>query len=1015
MSSSMPPSMPNGFPQLISASYQRRLDGFQASHCDPTWLPQRLAGFPKYPLFTEHLQLLWGTSDFVGEHCETHPELFQQLVDSGDLQRSYSRQDFQQAIDQRLLCRQQAANGKAPDEEQLATELRLFRSREQMRIIWRDFSRQASMPETTRELTWMAEAAIKASLGVLHPITCEELGAPFSGADQGATEQGATEQGATEQNKEHNEQQQKMLVLAMGKMGAEELNLSSDIDLIFAYPEKGETRRTATSPRGKTVSNQEFFTRLGQKLIAALDRQTADGFVFRVDMRLRPYGQSGALVMSFDALEEYYLTQGREWERFAMVKARAVAGESEDIQRLDDILRPFIYRKYLDFGSIDALRDLKRSINRELKRKGMQTDIKLGPGGIREIEFITQAFQLVRGGRNSALQTPSLSQALEQLAADQIIESSDRDNLWQAYCFLRNTEHALQGIADKQTQQLPEDELGQQRVALIVGCANWDDFQQQLETHRDYVMSVFEDMFADPDNQDGLEAEGLGQGSNQTVAGQGDESIWCQPLELAELLEHLQVAGYQQPQAIAEQLYGIYQSKAVIGLDLEPRSRLDKLMPNLVGACAATENNSVTLSRVVGLVQAVLRRSAYLVLLAENPSALQQLVLLCQSSSWIAEQLTAYPVLLDELLDRNSLYTVQSKGSLQDQLRQQMLRVADDDLEQQMEVIRYFVRSNSLRVAACDITEVIPLMQVSDYLTWIAEVVIDYGITIAWQHLSRQYGQPQDCTLESPDFIVLGYGKLGGIELGYKSDLDLVFLHRGIAGQTIGGPRSIDNSTFYVRLGQRIIHLLSTVTASGAAYEIDMRLRPSGNSGMLVSSLAAFEKYQRETAWTWEHQALVRARFVAGNKKLGEEFNLLRKSLLQQHRSEQLLRAKVVEMREKMRKHLGQTVKDGKYSLKQGVGGIVDIEFMVQFAVLAWSHSHPEISRWSDTIRILESLAQCGLISEQKSGLLIDAYKRYRSAGHRLQLQNQLAEVSSSEFLQSRELVTAEWKQLFTG
>ena len=1003
--------MPKTFPQLISASYQRRLEGFQAAHPDPTWLAQRLTEFPEYPLFAEHLELLWGTSDFVGEQSETYPDDFQQLVDSGDLQRSYSRADFQQAIDQRLSSREKALNKKALNEtalnetalneEQLASHLRLFRRREQMRIIWRDFSRQASMPETTRELTWMAEAAITASLNVLHPITCEELGAPFSG-DEGASDQNK------DKDKEHDKEPQNMLVLAMGKMGAEELNLSSDIDLIFAYPEKGETRRTATSPRGKTVSNQEFFTRLGQKLIAALDRQTADSFVFRVDMRLRPYGQSGALVMSFDALEEYYLTQGREWERFAMVKARAVAGDAKEIQRLDEILRPFIYRKYLDFGAIDALRDLKRSINRELKRKGMHSDIKLGPGGIREIEFITQAFQLVRGGRNSALQTPSLYQALQQLAADQIIEGSDRDRLWQAYSFLRNSEHALQGIADKQTQQLPDDDLSQQRVALIVGCDSWSDFQQQLQAHRDYVISVFEDMFAEPDPQSSLE------NLEQTVAGT-EPLNWSTPLELSELLEHLQDLGYQQPQAVAQQLHEIYQGKAVIALELEPRSRLDKLMPNVVSACATTDDNSVTLSRVVGLIQAVLRRSAYLVLLAENPSALQQLVLLCQSSSWIAEQLTAYPVLLDELLDRNSLYTVQSKDSLQDQLRQQMLRVADDDLEQQMEVIRYFVRSNSLRVAACDITEVLPLMQVSDYLTWIAEVVIEHAMTIAWLHLSQQVGQPQGSSLQSPGFIVLGYGKLGGIELGYKSDLDLVFLHRGTAGETLGGPRSIDNSTFYARLGQRIIHLLSTTTSSGAAYEIDMRLRPSGNSGMLVSSLKAFEKYQQDSAWTWEQQALVRARVVAGEKSLAEDFNRLRQAVLMQPRDEQVLRTEVEQMREKMRKHLGRPSKIGKYSLKQGAGGIVDIEFMVQFAVLAWSHNHPEISRWSDTIRTLESLAQCGLISEQQSGLLIDAYKRYRSAGHRLQLQNQLAEVSGSEFLEYRELVSAQWKQLFTG
>ena len=986
--------MPKTFAPLINASYQRYLESFQAAHHDPGWLSKRLASFPKYPLFAEHLQLIWGSSEFVGEQCEAYPELFQQLVDSGDLQRSYSRQHFQQAIDQRLpSCTEAACSDVACSEEQLAHQLRLFRRRELIRIIWRDFTRQASMSETTREMTWMAEAVISASLNILHPMTCAELGTPFSGSNEHQIEQ-------------------KMVVLAMGKMGAEELNISSDIDLIFVYPEKGETRRADSSQFRKTVSNQEFFTRLGQKLIAALDRQTADGFVFRVDMRLRPYGQSGALVASFDALEEYYLTQGREWERYAMIKARAVAGEPADVQRLDDILRPFIYRKYLDFGAIDSLRDLKRAINRELKRKGMQADVKLGPGGIREVEFITQAFQLIRGGRNLALQTPSLHQALQQLAADQIIDQRDCDNLWQAYTFLRNTEHALQGIADKQTQQLPRDELGQHRVAAIVGCEDWEDFQQQLQRHRDYVITVFADMFADHDIQAGGEQ---GESLDRQSLEQSDVAVWRQPLALNEILEQLIKAGYSDAQVVAEQLYGMYQSRAVIGLDQGPRSRLDKLMPNVIAACAAADDNSITLSRVVGLIQAVLRRSAYLALLAENPTALQQLVQLCQSSSWIAEQLTAYPALLDELLDTRTLYTVPSKELLQDQLRQQMLRVADDDLEQQMEVIRYFVRSNTLRVAACDVTEVIPLMQVSDYLTWIAEVVIDCTMMISWHYLSHQYGQPQDSNATSPDFIVLGYGKLGGIELGYKSDLDLVFLHRGVAGQTVGGLRSIDNNLFYVRLGQRIIHLLSTVTVSGAAYEIDMRLRPSGNSGMLVSSMAAFEKYQRENAWTWEHQSLVRARVVAGEKTLAEEFNRLRQAVLMQSRDDPLLRAEVEKMREKMRKHLGRPSKEGKYSLKQGVGGIVDIEFMVQFAVLAWSHDHPELARWSDTIRILESLAHCGLLSAQQSSLLIDAYKRYRSAGHRLQLQNQLAEVANSDFLECRKRVAAQWQQLFNN
>jgi glutamate-ammonia-ligase adenylyltransferase len=983
--------MSRTLPALITAKYQRYLEGFQTAHSDPAWLSSLLDNNPKYPLFAEHLQLLWGCSDFVGQQCQLHSIEFQELVESGDLQRSYSLEDYQQRIEQRL-----------PDdcsEEQLCQQLRLFRRRELIRIIWRDFSRQAPLLEITADMTAMAESVINASLSVLHRITCEELGTPCR---EGAKDD---VQGKIEQQ---------MVVVAMGKMGAQELNISSDIDLIFAYPRKGETRRPESSPRQKTVSNQEFFTRLGQKLIAALDKKTVDGFVFRVDMRLRPYGQSGALVLSFDALEEYYQTQGREWERYAMVKARAVAGEQSDRDYLNTILRPFTYRKYLDFGAIEALRDLKRTIDRELLRKGMQTDIKLGPGGIREVEFITQAFQLIRGGRNSDLQTQSLHQALQQLAADQVLDSKDIDGLWQAYIFLRNTEHALQGIADKQTQQLPDDELGQQRVATILGFDNWQDFDQSLQQHRQHVMRIFADIFADPEQaEDGTAAE---------LSASEESENWLQQLDAAELQSQLEAVGYTDAQLIAQQLYSMSQSKAVLGLDAEPRSRLDRLMPKLIAACATASDNSITLCRVLGLVQAVLRRSAYLALLGENPKALQQLILLCERSSWVADQLTAYPALLDELLDPRALYTAPDKEVLQDHLRQHMLRVPDDDLEQQMDIIRYFVRSYTLRVAACELTDAMPLMQVSDYLTWLAEVVIEHTVNISWKHLTDQYGQPQGSDGKVPGFIVVAYGKMGGIELGYKSDLDLVFLYndsgggsggKSSSGQCTSGPRIIDNSTFFARLGQRIIHILSTLTPSGAAYEIDMRLRPSGNSGMLVSSLTAFEKYQREDAWTWEHQALVRARVVAGDKKLGEAFDLARKSILEQKRCEQALRTEVVKMREKMRKHLGQATKDGKFSLKQGVGGIVDIEFMVQFAVLAWSHNHPELSCWSDSIRILESLAQSGLLSEQKTSQLIDAYKRYRSAGHLLQLQNQLPEIANAELLEHREIVTTQWQQLF--
>ena len=514
--------MSRTLPALITAKYQRYLEGFQAAHPDPAWLSGLIADYPKYPLFAEHLQLLWGCSDFVAQQCQLHPLEFQQLVESGDLQRSYSLQDYQQRIRQRLTsdC----------SEEQLGQQLRTFRRRELMRIIWRDFSRQAPLLETTADMTSMAESAINVAISVLHPITCEELGTAYRGEAKGE------EEGKAEL---FEQAEQQMIVVAMGKMGAHELNISSDIDLIFAYPRKGITRRPASSAQAKTVSNQEFFTRLGQKLIAALDRKTADGFVFRVDMRLRPYGQSGPLVMSFDALEEYYQTQGREWERYAMVKARAVTGEPADRDYLDSILRPFTYRKYLDFGAIEALRDLKKAIDREILRKGMHSDIKLGPGGIREVEFIAQAFQLIRGGRNIDLQTQSLSQAMQQLAADQVLNSEDIDGLWRAYEFLRNTEHALQGIADKQTQELPADELGQQRVAAILGCDSWQDFDQQLQQHRQHVKKIFADIFADPDR-----AEDTGE---TNLIGSEDGGSWLHQMDAAELEAQLQSNGFRRP------------------------------------------------------------------------------------------------------------------------------------------------------------------------------------------------------------------------------------------------------------------------------------------------------------------------------------------------------------------------------------------------------------------------------------------------------------------------------------
>lgn len=930
--------------------------------------------------FSSDVKLVWSCSEFVASTCSTDPEMFQQLIGSGDLDVSYTSASMAERLSARLV--------EAKTEEDLLRQLRRFRAREMVRIVWRDFIRAADLEETTADMTLLAEACLQGSLDFLYPQACEDWGTPVNASGE----------------------PQKMVVLGMGKMGAWELNVSSDIDLIFSYPEGGETQGGKRS-----FSNQEFFVRLGQKLIKALDVRNADGFVFRVDMRLRPYGQSGALILNFDAIEEYYQTQGREWERYAMIKARVVAGDREAGAKLMAMLRPFTYRKYIDFSAIESLRDMKGLINREVQRKGISGDVKRGAGGIREVEFVAQAFQLIRGGRDVRFQAQALKEVLALLGEEALLPASDVETLYQSYTFLRNVEHALQGWQDKQTQMLPEEKWEQLRLAYLLGFDSWDEFFASLEVHRAFVRKIFEDVIADEHQ------EAVGEDAGEDIQNArhiwlscGDESLECCDLENL---------GYCQPDQAMDVIRSLHNSRSVLAMASDTRIRLDDLMPRLIIACATLSNDAEALGRVLQLVESVARRSAYLVLLKENPMALHTTVKLCAASPWIAEQLSRYPALLDELLDSRTLFSLPNRSELEDELRQQLLRVPEDDLEAQMEVLRYFQRSHSLHVAACEVEDILPLMKVSDYLTWLAEAILNHVLEIAWEQMVGRYGHPgrESESGDKPGFLILGYGKLGGIELGHGSDLDLVFLHDANPNKATDGDRSIDNATFFMRLGQRIIHILTTQMSSGALYEVDMRLRPSGNSGMLVSSLVGFEKYQLEEAWTWEHQALVRARPVAGPEKLSKAFQETRHRVLCQKREHAQLLEDVIGMRNKMRTHLGsqKIVSDKKtgesgsvFSLKQDAGGIVDIEFMVQFAVLDRSHEIPELTRWSDNIRILVCLEEGGVISAEDAEFLTRAYKNYRSVGHRLQLQKLPVVVAASEFSVEREQVSSVWRKL---
>ncbi|KAA8739831.1 bifunctional [glutamate--ammonia ligase]-adenylyl-L-tyrosine phosphorylase/[glutamate--ammonia-ligase] adenylyltransferase [Pseudomonas koreensis] len=954
-------------------SFRTAVAALEDDHGFSNWTPERWAQFARVS----------AASDFVIEQSVRDPLMLLSLVQSGELDRPFAPGE---------LCAQiAAAVNTAQSEDELGRVLRRQRARHQVRIIWRDLNRQADLVQTCRDLSDMADATIDQAYQWLYSRHCQQFGTP-TGRRSGLPQQ--------------------MVILGMGKLGAVELNLSSDIDLIFAYPEGGETVGVK-----RALDNQEFFIRLGQRLIKALDPMTVDGFVFRVDMRLRPYGSSGALVLSFNALEQYYQDQGRDWERYAMIKARVVAGDQAAGAQLLDMLRPFVYRRYLDFSAIEALRTMKQLIQQEVRRKGMADNIKLGSGGIREVEFIAQAFQLIHGGRDLSLQQRPLLKVLSTLEGQGYLPPAVISELREGYEFLRYTEHAIQAIADRQTQMLPDGAQDQARIAFMLGFADWQAFHEKLMFWRGRVAWHFAQVIADPDEEEGADCE--------VVVGGEWLPLWEEAQDEEAACRQLEEGGFADATKALKALASLRGSPQLRAMQRLGRERLDAFIPRLLAQAVEHDSPDLVLERVLPLVEAVARRSAYLVLLTENPGALRRLLTLCAASPWIAEQITRFPLLLDELLNEGRLFKPPLAPELAAELRERLTRIPEDDLEQQMEALRHFKLAHRLRVAASEIAGSLPLMKVSDYLTWLAEAILEQVLALAWRQTVAKYGTPlrTDGSLCDPGFIIVGYGKVGGLELGHGSDLDLVFIHDGDPQAETDGPKPIDGAQFFTRLGQRIIHLLTAQTNSGQLYEVDMRLRPSGASGLLVSSLGAFERYQENEAWTWEHQALVRARVLVGSQDVGQAFEKVRAQVLGKARDLAKLQQEVSEMRAKMRDNLGSKSTaagtaanafeaTAPFDLKQDAGGIVDIEFMVQYAALAWSHSHPPLLRWTDNIRILEELEHEGLMPAEDASLLREAYKAYRSAAHRQALQKDAGVIAGDQFVEERRQVLRIWKEM---
>ena len=888
--------------------------------------------------YCDELYRIMGVSDFIAEQLCRHPDWIPALFD-GQLDK-VERLSFDRELHELMApCR---------SEDEAKAILRCYRNRLMVRLAWRDFFGYVSLEDSLLDLSALSEALIIAGRDWLYRELCQQYGTPCD----------------SEGNP------QPLMVIGMGKLGGRELNFSSDIDLIFAFPEHGETQGGR-----RALENQQFFIKMGQRLVNLLHQVTADGFVYRVDMRLRPFGESGPLVVSFSALEDYYQEQGRDWERYAMVKARALGPWTAFSDELHSMLRPFVYRRYIDFSAIESLRKMKQLITQEVRRRKLTDNIKLGAGGIREVEFVVQSFQLIRGGREPSLRQQSLFAAIDTLYTLGQLEYLAVDDLKQSYLLLRRVENLLQAIGDKQTQTLPDNGLDWYRLCHCMGMAS----EAELRTHIESAMSKIHRHF------------------NDTVGGnEQDESsqLWTQQLWNVQEDEHAQ-ALISEHSIEDPDLWPLLKSwrESIAKRSIGPRGRdtLDKLMPWLLREFTPLVLPSKAFEPVAKVLDQILTRTTYLELLYENPGARQQLVSLCCASPWISAQLAKFPMLLDELIDPAQLYDTTSLDDYGSELRQYLLRVPEEDMELQMEGLRQFKLSQQLKIAAADVTGVLPVSQVSDHLTLLAEAIIEQVVMQAWLQVSVRHGVPTHLDEGDMGFAVIGYGKAGGIELGYGSDLDLVFLHsysreRFPENTETNGERPIEVGHFYLKLAQRILHLFSTRTTSGELYEVDMRLRPSGASGLLVSEIEHFGQYQREEAWTWEHQALVRARFMFGDNALASRFSTLRSEVLQLHRERGALAQEVREMRLKMREHLLKVGPD-MFDLKQSAGGIADIEFIAQYLVLANACEHSELCTWSDNIRIFSTLGELALLPQIDAQELIQAYLFLRDENHRLTLQ----------------------------
>ena len=914
----------------------------------------------------EPLTRVLACSPFAVRSFTRKPEILADLLAGDRLARPMGAGELLQLAEAALKdCRQEVS---------FLRELRWYRHREMCRILWRDLNDSSTIEESLGELTELANACILSALEFARTNVAARHGMPYAGPDEPS----------------------EMAVVGMGKLGGGELNFSSDIDLVFVYSEEGRTDGAVP------IDASRFHTMVCQQLIRLLDQRTVDSFVYRVDTRLRPFGNSGPLVVKTSSLENYLARSARDWERYAWIKARVINPCEMSESLYEEVMRPFVFRRYLDYSVFASLRDMKGKIEREALRKDKAADIKLGRGGIREIEFITQSMQLVRGGANPDLRDRGLRQMLARLGERGFLGLATAAELDQSYCFLRRLENRLQGMDDRQTQALPDDQEGRTRLAFAMGHSQWDSLAKETASHRETVAGHFSAIVF---RQEELPDKQAGPPGDLAV-------VWAGETENA--TEILAAYGFSDPDVALEAMQAVRQASDYARMDQTGRKRLDLLIPRLIEAAAKEPQPALTLARTLKVVASIARRSAYLALLYENAPARDRLVHVCGLGETLAKQLCSYPGLVDELLDARITEQVMDLEQLEEELDFRLVRTATEAEELRLAAISEFKQAAAFRVGVLDLAGGLPLMRVSDLLTGIAELVIDRSLEHVWEELAEQFGSP-GFTLEGrrmpAGFAVIAYGKLAGLEMSYSSDLDLVFVYDAQGeDQVTDGQRSIANPDFFFRVARRVITVLTTRSITGRMYEVDTRLRPSGRSGMLVSSLQALETYQRESAWTWEHQALLRSRAIAGAPNVRDGFESLRMRTLRESIRRDDLRTQVLEMRQRMLAEAPRVAK-GRFDIKHAHGGLQDIEFIVQYLVLNHAHEHADLATWPDNVRQLEALASHGVLSQDDADTLTQCYLAYREDLHHRSLAERPSHAPAEEMAERAAAVSALWQR----